>query len=64
MAGPAKPNLWKEQRGVESVSDVGGTEQADKGKHVTSEQGGRGVSRPLCEVGGLGWAMSGRLAII
>jgi len=30
---------------------VGGTEQADKGKHVTSEQGGRGVSRPLCEEG-------------
>ena len=54
---PAKPNLWKEQGGVESVSDVGGREESGQGKHVTSEEGGRGVNSPLCE--GLGnnrWA--------
>ena len=59
MARPAKPNLWKEQGGVESVSDVGGREESGQGKHVTSEEGGRGVNSPLCEVGNVSYP-SGR----
>ena len=56
---PAKPNPWKEQWGVESVSDVGVTHRA-AGLEVCGacELPLNWGSRPLCEVGT--WSLADR----